>query len=106
MYSLVQEQCPWGVFQINTLPKWSKPTGEQKYEHVLSKVFNFIKFIFMHRYVLKICCTSREHHLAGEHLWETACVCQWNFKRLKKVSCNNNFLKDIIHKIINNKEIY
>ena len=63
----------------------SEPTGEQTRRSAIptKPLCNFIEMTLMHE-----CAPENPHHTPkhlspGEHLWETAPVCQNSFKRLK-----------------------
>ena len=63
----------------------SKPTGEQPRRSAISTkpLCNFIEIAPTHRCVLENPKYTSEYLSLGEHLWETAPVCQKSFKRHK-----------------------
>ena len=63
----------------------SKPTGEQPRRSAISikPLCNYIEITPTHRCPPRIQSTPAEHLSLGEHLWETARVCQKSFKKYK-----------------------
>ena len=63
----------------------SKPTGEQPHKSAISTkpLCNFIEITPTHRCAPENQSTPAEHLSPGEHLWETAPVCQKSFKKYK-----------------------
>ena len=63
----------------------SEPTGKQTRRSAIrtKPLCNFTEITPMHRYAPENHITPAKHLSPGEHVWETALVCQNNFKRLK-----------------------
>ena len=63
----------------------SEPTEEQTRRSAIpaKPLCNFIEITPMHDCAPSIHILSAKHLFPGEHLWETAPVCQNSFKRLK-----------------------
>ena len=69
----------------NTIQIRNEPTGEQTRRSAIptKPLCNFIEITPMHGCAPKILITPAKHLSPGEHLWETAPVCQNSFKRLR-----------------------
>ena len=76
---------PEVFFNKDTVQIRSEPTGEQTRRSAIptKPLCNFIKITSMYGCASRIHITSAKHLSPGEHLWETAVLCQNSFKRLK-----------------------
>ena len=66
----------------NTVQIRNEPTGEQTRRSAIptKPLCNFIEITFMHGCAPRIYITPAKHLSSGEHLWETAPLCQNSFK--------------------------